>query len=285
MSDIIDATETLLAHLICAHGDGAKFTVKGLGRGGSYEEVDAGVKLNLNPMHPQKSYTFQHFHESENIDRNEERIYAQDHRLLLNTVQDLIGSNAEVAMLCGDRVKWTGFRRINKAPRGVWVSSRGATLYEMHYREVFETGESTYFKRVCAVSKTGEPVVCLISGSKGRNSEIEGRQLILAASVIEDAHRPSVFTASIKESAEVVLPVPIGEHKDLFSLREAPLSPSGRRKAILHWVAKHARSRGKSNKVEVDAYLRGVRQLSMDGLTVTLSPNEAHSFHGVRHEP
>lgn len=275
MNGLIDATETLLAHLVCADGDGLAFSVKGIGRGGLYEEVDAGVKLCIDPMFPKSSHTVQHLSENNVGDEDDERLYTTDPNLLLHPIQDLIGSRAEIALICGDRIKWTGYRKINKPPRGVWVASRGATLYEMHYREVFKSGESTYFKRICAVSKDGKPVVCLITGSSGSRSNSEGSQLALAASVIEDASRPGVFTASIKESAEIILPVPIGEHKELFALRDAPLSESGRRKAILHWVSKHVRHREKSKPTEVGAHLRGVRQFTAGGMTVTLRPNQS----------
>lgn len=277
-TDLIDATETLLAHLICADASGDDNVDCGGRRGLLYMETDAGTKLSMEPMRPQRSYTFQHMHVDGGIEEDQDRLYATDADLLLNSVQDLIGKQTEVAMICDNAIKWTGFKRLVRPPKGIWVASAGASLYEVHYREVFSDGSSTYYKRVGAISKSGKPLPCLIVGANGSRSTQEGVQLVLAASIIEDAHRPDVFTASIRESAEIVLPVPIGEHKDLFALRDAPLAPTGRRKSILHWVSKHMRQSKKKAQpaIEVASHLRGVRQFSIDGMTVTLSPNAAH---------
>jgi hypothetical protein len=277
-ADLIDATETLLAHLICADASGDDNVDCGGRRGLLCAEFDAGIKLNLAPMQPKRSYTFQHMHVDGDIEDEHDRLYATDARLLLNSVQDLIGRQAEIAMICDGSIKWTGFKKLARPPKGIWTSSAGASLYEVHYREVFADGSSTYYKRVGAISKLGKPLPCVIVGSNGKRSATEGEQLVLAASIIEDAHRPDVFTASIRESAEIVLPVSIGEHKDLFALRDAPMAPTGRRKSILHWVSSHMRQSRKKDRqnIEVAAHLRGIREFSIDGLTVTLSPNTQH---------
>lgn len=275
MKDIIDKTEILLAHLVCADASGDDNVDYGGRRfssnGAEFAATDVGVKLKFRPMRPRLSYTFQSI--DADVDQKSERIFTTDARLLLASVQDLLGSEAEVAFLCGDRVKWTGLRRLVKAPRGVWVASPGATMYEFHYREIFESGASTYFKRVCAISKSGKPVQCLIEGSRGSGANMEGEQAVIAASVIEDAHRHDALTATISESGSIIVPVPLGEHKELFALRDAPLTPSGRRKAILHWVASHTRKTRGDSPITVQEHTRGVREFSIDGMTVRLEPN------------
>lgn len=267
----LDTTTDLLTHLVCADATGEDCIQTGAKRGLYYEEVDAGSILKLEPMFPSRVYTFQR-QASDVDDDSHDRLYAVDSDYLVTSVQDILGKRSEVAFMRDQSMQWTGIKRIYKAPKNVWVSSPGATLYEFHYRDVFPDGTSTYYKRIAGVSKTGKPVPCLIVGATGSASNTEAQQLVLAASIIEDAHRSGVFTASIKDSTEIVLPVPIGEHKDLFALREGPMTKAGRRKAILHWVAQHMRQ-GVESKHSVAAHLRGVRSFQIDGLSVTLSPN------------
>jgi hypothetical protein len=237
-----------------------------------FGETDAGSLLKFNQMRPRLTYTFQSI--DSDVDESSDRIFSTDAGLLLASVQDILGKESEIAFICDDRVKWTGFRKINKPPRGVWVASTGASLYEFHYREIFENGSSTYFKRVAAVSKRGRPVPCIIEGSSGSGAATEGSHAVLAASIIEDAHRIDALTATITDSTSIVLPVPVGDHKELFALRDAPMTPSGRRRAILHWVAKHTRRRRNSDEaVQIKAHTRGVREITVDGFTVRLAPN------------
>lgn len=266
---VLSATESILTHLICADASGEdnieiggkRFASDGTGQ----SEQDAGSLLDFEPERPSITYTTQ-------LGDND-RLYTRDSGLLMNSVQDVIGRKSEFAIMTDDRVKWTCFKRIKKAPRGVWVSSPGATLYECHYREIFANGLSTYFKRVVGVSSRGKPVACIVQGSHGEGAKHESGMLIMGASIIEDAHRSGAFLATVSEDASIRFPVPIGEHRDVFALRDAPLTKAGRRKAILHWVSGHMRktARGES---KVKTHLRGVREFTADGLTVRLEPNE-----------
>lgn len=272
VTDPIDRVETLLAHLLYA-GDSITEHIVGGRRftpdGDEYAEVDASVRLRFAPMKPRLVYTVQ-----DGADDAGERLYTDDPRLLLAPPQEIIGDGAEIAILCHDRVKWNGFRKLRRCPRHVWIGSSGACLYEYHYREIFLNGSYTYAWRVAALRKDGTPALALVEGTRGAAGMIDGEMAVMAASIIEDAHRPNALTATISEHAAIRLPVPIGEHRDLFALRDAPLSLSGRRKAILHWVCQHMRQTRTPEKLaSVSAHWRGVRTIEMDGLSVTLEPN------------
>lgn len=275
MTDLIDKTETLIAHLLCADArveDSADMGGRRvLDSGMEFAEQDVSTLIKFEPMYPNRSYTFQSL--DCNPGEDDSRLFTDDANLLIAPVQDTLGKESEVALLCRDRVKWTGFRKIRKAPRGVWVSAPGASLYEFHYREIFANGVSSYFKRVAAISKSGKPVICLVEGSSGSNSKIEGYQAVIAASLIEDAHRVDALTASITDATTIILPVPIGDHKELFALRDAPMTPAGRRRAILHWVSMHTRRTQNNNFTTVKEHTRGVREFAIDGFRVRLEPN------------
>lgn len=259
----IDTIETLLAYLICAEEVRDHVNVEGRAAGGRYEKVDAGLVLKFDPLSPTLSYTTQD---------SPERCYTTSPEYLVAPVQETVGEGVEFAILGDDHVVWCGFRRLRKLPRNVWVGRRGCSLYEMHYRRIYSNGRSFYAQRVAAVARDGTSVPVVLEGSKCSKSRDDTNNLVLAASIVEDAHRSDALTATLTDSSSVVVPVPLGEHRDLFALRDAPLSKSGRRKAILHWVSKHARRVGNSI-TDVKAHWRGTRQIEIDGLRVSLTTN------------
>lgn len=263
----IAAVEDLLAHLICADRTDVISSIGVAHPSGQAEQVDISVLTRFEPMKPQLAYTF------DALDK--EREYSIHPDDLLRPAQEILDSRAEIALICEDRVKWLGFKRLNKLPRLHWCAKPGASLYEMHYREIFASGASSYRRRVVAISKKGEPVIVVAMGSLGNDAN-QSAQIVLAASIIEDAHRVNAMTATISDAASIRLPVPVGEHKALFALRDAPMTSAGRRRAILHWVAQHTRKTG-AGETSVAPHWRGTRELTVDGMTVTLATNDGPS--------
>jgi hypothetical protein len=237
--------------------------------GAVYEEIDAGSRLLFDAMKPTFAYTF------DMIDNG--RLISTSPEYLLYHPSDVIGRSAEVVMLTHDRLKWSGFRRMQKAPRGVWVSSPGASLYEFHYREVFPDGRNTYRRRVAAIGKSGKPVQTAIVGSQGAPAAdgfIEGTMLIMAASVIEDSYRAGAIRCEITDGNTIIAPIPLGAQKPLFALRDGPMTGRGRRRAILHHVIGHARTSVNGNAHGVRDHFRGVVEFVIDGLRVKLTAND-----------
>lgn len=275
MSDTLDPVENLLAHLVCAEAGQQQLVRSPLFTGGGMvgEELDAGVALGFQPMAPKLAYAPQ----IEDPDADDGRVYSFTPDLLLHSIQDLIGRQTEVVLfdVVGQQVKWTGLRKIHKRPRGVWVQKPGADLYEFHFRLIRPNGQNYYAQRVAAIDRHGHAVNVVIAGSHGGGSAgCEGRQMSVAASVIEDCLRPGVFQATVSDSVGLKFPVPAGEHKELFKLRDGPYTGS-RRKPILHWVSQHLRRRPKQEPTQVTKHLRGVHQFTVDGLSVTLEAKAA----------
>lgn len=268
-TNAIDNVETLLAYLICADAEalGIEWTERTRTNKLHYEEMDVSSVLKFDPMAPRHTYTVQ------GVGTGSDRLFCTDSRLLINPAQDTIGAGAEMAVIRPDCALWAGFRPLRKLPRGVWVGARRPSLYEMHVRRIEVDGRSHYLRRIAALDSAGRATPVLFEGSSGDSGIADSRQLVACASVIEDAHRAHALTATISEATSIVLPVPIGEHRDLFALRDAPLTAAGRRKAILHWVAKHTR-RTTDSKTDVRAHWRGTREMVIDGLTVRLATND-----------
>lgn len=215
-------------------------------------------------MAPSRSYTFDA--------TDPDRVFADDHRLLLAPVEDIIGDSAETLVLYESEVRWIGLRKAKGLPKGLCTIGKCRSYYEVHARKILPDGTGTYAMSMEAVSVGGRPVPVLIPGFTFMNSGSNGPVLSLFASVLEDAHRPETVLAEFSDSVSLAMPVALDDYQELFSLRDAPLLPSGRRKAILHWVAKHKR-RTKKKVAQVNQHLRGVEQFVVDGLTVKLSPN------------
>lgn len=254
----IDRVADMLAHFVCATDDTDKqhgnFQTKSLSK--SY---DAGNVLKINPRHPTIAYT---------ADICAERDFALDARLLLSPVQEILGNHVEIALVAEDCVKWAAFRKIHKRPQKIWVASTGCDLYEYHTRFIFRDGSSNYAKRVAAIDKHGKPVRVIIEGTKDQGGAPDGQFAVLAASVVEDSRRPGVMLATVTDGVGLVFPVPNGEHLEVFALRDGPYSGS-RRKALLHWVAKHTR-KTTNGHADVNQHLRGVHSFEIDGFQVLL---------------
>ncbi len=264
----------LLSSMMFADTDKSDWLVSGEGAGRVtsdgvvYEEVDAGCKLAFSVMRPNRAHAF------DLVD--DDRLVAIGAEYLVRHPAETIGGSAEVVMLCHDRLKWIGLRRLARAPRGIWVANPRSTLYEYHYREAFPSGRNVYNRRVAAVDKVGNPINTVIVGSHGAPHPFgpEGTAVIMAASIIEDAERSGAIQCEITDGNTIVAPIPDGAQKSLFSLRDGPLSGAGRRRAILHHVLGHSRRSMKNKLYDVRDHFRGVTEFVVDGLHVRLSAND-----------
>lgn len=59
--------------------------------------------------------------------------------------------------------------------------------------------------------------------------------------------------------------------KSLFYAREAPITESGRKRPILHWVRQHKRRMKEGIDVDISKHLRGITAFSMDGFPFVIT--------------
>lgn len=59
--------------------------------------------------------------------------------------------------------------------------------------------------------------------------------------------------------------------KSLFYARSLPVTESGRRRPILHWVQAHRRRMREGTDVDISKHLRGIEAFEMDGTTFTIT--------------
>lgn len=96
-------------------------TIRDKNRGGFVDIEDQGSLLRFGPMKPQSAYTF---------DAIDNRIYAADHRLLLEKPWEILGDRAEVMTLAGDSLKWFGFKRLKAVPKEISVLGKVHACYD-----------------------------------------------------------------------------------------------------------------------------------------------------------
>jgi hypothetical protein len=266
MENVTDKLETLILLALDAnHTDQKAGTViRDKSTGGIASLHDQGELLRFEDMRPDSAYTFDMM--------DKERIFTATPDYLLTHPSEVLGEESEVVMLSGDTLKWRGFRRLRSAPKGVACLGKASHWYEMHTRFVDSSGNGDYCKRLIPIDKTGRPLFAKIQGHIVCAPNKEGEMLVICSSVIEDAHRSNAMLAAVKDATEIKFPVPLGDYKELFSDREGPYSGS-RKKAIVHWVAKHLRSSTRGKEHAVKQHTRGIQEFKIDGLRVKLSPN------------
>jgi len=227
---------------------------------------DQGRLLHIEDMYPESAFITQ-------IGGENDRLFSADFRDLIAHPCDILGERAETALIDNETgtVKWTGFKRMKKPPKGVVCVGKADAWYEMHYREFSETGRSAYQKRLAIFAKDGRPLPAK-KQSHWVSYDDDAYSGILHASFIEDAMRAETMLATVSDATELKFPVPLETYKDLFIIRDAPLTTSGRRKAILHWVGGHLRN-STNGKSKVKTHTRGVDVFDIGGIKVTLTPN------------
>lgn len=269
MEQVIDKLETLILMALDAnHGHLAPGTTRRRDHSTNMVEVlhDQGELLRIDDMRPASAYTFDM--------SDDDRIFATTTDYLITHPADVLGDEAETVMLDGDMLKWRGYRRLKKPPLGVYCLGKASHWYEMHSRFVAGNGDGNYFKRVVPIDRNGKPLLAQVQGHNVCVPSIEGMMLTLCASMIEDAHRANTMLAAVKDATEIKFPVPLGDYKDMFAERQGPMNGT-RRKAIIHWVAKHMRHSVRRKEYEVKRHTRGVQEFHIDGLRIRIAPNYA----------
>lgn len=264
MEDVADNLETLILLALDANHEQSD-VAKTLRQSGQLLDIrDQGMLLKIGDMKPESSYTF---------DASDDgRIYALGSEYLMEHPAEVLGDCAEVVMLNDGIMKWYGFRRLRGSPRGVCCLGNASHWYEAHMRFVTQSGRGEYIKRAVPLDKTGKPLLAKAGGHVICTPSREGENLILCASVIEDAHRANTMLAAVKDATEIKFPVPLDDYKDVFAERDGPMNGT-RRKAIVHWVSRHLRHSTRGKEFAVKKHTRGVQEFTIDGLRIRLTPN------------
>lgn len=225
--------------------------------------IDDGQLIGAKPASPSCAYTFDA--------ADQERLYAGGEEYLLRHPAETLGDRSEVIMTCEDgSLKWLCFIKRDK-PKNVICAEKIHSFYEYHCMLGGVSGWRDYGVRAIAFNKKGRPLMMKIKGFHGFTGQ-DGHNAIMAASVIEDAHRSGAVIGALEADAMIKFPISIEEYKHFLADRDGfKNTPTGRRNTILHFCNEYARRRG-GRLLEVRAHARGARVFETGGMTLTLTP-------------
>jgi hypothetical protein len=273
-SMVVDEIETLI--LLAMDGKhtawGKEFISAKSGSGSSGMELcmtplDKHIKFST--QKPCSSYTFEL--------SSDDRLISGNKDYLIRLPQDILGDGKEFCALHDHHLRWMYAKKIHNLPRMVMPCIFGrkmSAIYEVHFRRIWLDGTGDYMRDILIFDNNGNYIPYKI-GNLYRDTEEHYFATVLCCSAIEDAHRANTMLCSVKDAIELKFPVPIDAYKEIFALRDAPLNDAKtRRKAIIHWVAKHLRQSSKGKQSEVKKHIRGVEEIVIDGITIKLEPND-----------
>ena len=266
MDEVTSQLESLILMALDANHTDSHTRIEDRGCIDGYWEVrDQGELLPFDAMRPESSYTFDMSDDS--------RLFSTTPDYLVTHPVDILGDKAEVIMMNNGFLKWYGYRRLSRPPKGVSYLGKPSCWYEIHGRCVTQAGRGEYVKRLAALDSRGACLLVRMQGHVVASPKREGVGLMLAASMIEDSHRSNTMLAAVKDATEIKFPVPLDDYKDVFADRDGPMN-GARRKAIVHWVARHMRNSIRGKEHSVKRHTRGVQEFTIDGLRIRLTPND-----------
>jgi len=233
--------------------------------GASIEMVDFSSGVNVADRAPSRSYSF---------DVGGDRLFACDIDLLLNSPAEIIGSGVEIILYFNNMMKWCRYEPIDR-PRGFAAAGKVDKWIAVHYRTQTVDGKHDYIKDVMALSRSGKVIPTKREGwnARGEQSAKEKQEMmVMALSLVEDAHRPGVLLATASAETSIVFPVEYGAHKDFLALRDGPnKTPTGRKNPILHFCKKHIRKTKSGDDSDVKQHWRGADEVTINGMRLSLS--------------
>lgn len=172
---------------------------------------------------------------------------------------------------------WTGrkgaacFREIQRIPKGWRTAAMGR-----HFRHTyidFENDPATCFGDIITLMDDGR-IIPAKPSSWGQSTQcvIPGASA-LTASVSINLYCDRRFLWQVQTRERVLgsrdTPLCIGvseEHvKSLFYARSLPLTDTGRKRPILHWVRAHQRRLREGIEIDIQRHLRGIEHFEMGG--------------------
>lgn len=124
-------------------------------------------------------------------------------------------------------------------------------------------------KKIAIACPVPEHRRAIIQGTERVLEKDMARNLMLAASLVEDMKVN--WSVTIRESSAFTVYSNEEKIKELCALRDAPMTESGRRAAICHWVRAHRR-KTQADPVDVRKHLRGVTQFPLGDMQITVTP-------------
>lgn len=206
------------------------------------------------------------------------RLYSSEAEDLMLDPWDL-ADRFDMFQTCSGPVSYSfvSFRKRKHQPRA-FIRPGCDRFWDVCHRDIYKSGaedvEAAVFgwntkRRMAFMCPVPEHKAVIFGGNiKDRDLEIT-KQLAICASVYEDSLVN--WVATIRSESEFSVYSTEDHMKDLCDLRDAPLTDSGRRAAICHWVRGHKRN-AEQGRVDIKKHIRGVTVFPLGDMQITITP-------------
>lgn len=185
-------------------------------------------------------------------------------------VNDVVPS--EFSVWTGDKSA-TCMREIARLPRGWRTAAHGRHFRHTHVS--FEKDPARCNSDIVTLMGDGRIIAAKPADwGQSYQSTVPGGSVLTASVVINlYCDRRHLWQVRTAENVLDVRPTPLSigvseEHiKSLFYARSLPLTESGRKRPILHWVRAHQRRMREGTDIDIERHLRGVDKFEMGGFS------------------
>ena len=230
------------------------------------------------------------------IPHGNDRYYTESINYTPYSVRKVIGDSLEVLFADyenkgGRRSKWMMIEKTDssfglkkhtypaliKAPYSSYIS---------HFR-LYDDNYPTYIKKPFIIkdNKILSPWAKNAACHKGFRAVMNDTELQeidqnvrLMVSIKEDFIRVDSFIVDLKNiDTNLISSLCVERDRlsELLFLRDNPLTQTGRKRPIIHWVSNHLRNTKHKSNIRVIKHLRGITRFDLDGFNVTITPNTA----------
>lgn len=242
--------------------------------------VDSVIKRDFKPKFP---FLFNYGAGLDNKD--DDTLFSKHYDYLICEPEDIMKDGFEYILIDNIKIKWMRIEpHCTKRNKRVFIHGKGS-LFEVHYREKVLGGKQDYTKNFAALRGDKIPLIFCDKQYLKECSD-DHYQTIMACSIKEEIYKDGVFHIKItkKETGKGIrLALNSWEVIDLLKFRDKPITKTGRKKPILHWVAAHIKG---DNKTKIAKYNRGLQEFEYDNYTIEVKePNiKANGFGVIKNE-
>lgn len=141
-----------------------------------------------------------------------------------------------------------------------------AAFYRMTLLQPMQAGDIDAYAYYIAVRRDGEIL------TENNYYQAEGIIKLASMSLTLYADRKYLWNVQANEHiAKASFGVYEEQIKSLFYARQLPMTATGRKRPILHWVNAHQRRMKEGIDVDIDKYLRGTEEFLMDGTKFSIT--------------
>lgn len=191
------------------------------------------------------------------------------------TEDEAIASNTDVVNGYVDHIF---FRKIHHVRSDFFPVSTTGSAYEIFTYHPFHNDGLLVVKGYAFIKSDGSVVPLRERNIKEypepkevRKDEDRNAMLLSVAHGFWSDRKYLWNVAAIEHEAKVLFGVYPEQIKSLFYARSLPLSTTGRKRPILHWVAAHKRRLKNGIDINIEKYLRGTEDFTMDGTTFRIT--------------